>query len=316
MERLHGDEAPDLQRYGALDYTAVKRMELATGQRRDTPTGGGRMSATGAQSSSDLEHGRDDITRRILAQRVSRYGDSGPDLAPVGTARFRHDGRRLLVAYAVAHDGMAPMVVERVQTYARRHGLFIHWLVTPESMGEEELPSTLLAAGFRCDERLILMARRGVIATHFNQAVRIELATSFDAMRAYEYGSRRSFYDDDQPDERMVVSRASDRWRQQEQGWYRYYLALLQNRIVGGCYVTLWEDIPTVMGVYTVAEARGQGVATTLLSRVSEDITRSGRDPYCLYVKHDNPAQSLYQRLGFERLATEESYIWPSEQRL
>ena len=273
------------------------------------------MSATGAHSDSDLEQARD-ITRRILAQRVSRFGDAGPDLAPVGAARYRRDGRRLLVAFAVAHDGMAPLVVERVSDYARSQDMHILWFVVPESPGEEELPAALAAAGFRLDERLLLMARRGAITAPVNPNVRVELVTNFDAMRAYEYGSRRSFSGDDQPDERMVASRAGDRWRQQEQGWYRYYLALLNNRIVGGCYVTLWEDIPTLMGVYTVQEARGQGVATTLLSAVTSEITRSGRDPYCLYVKHDNPAQALYRRLGFLRLATEETYVSPFEARI
>ncbi len=273
------------------------------------------MSVTGMQSESDLKEEGHDLARRILAQRVNRFGDSGPDLAPIGSARFRHDGRRLLVAYAVAHAGMAPAVVERVQDYARNRALFLHWLVTPETPGEEAFPAALLAAGLRLDERLILMARRNAIVAPINPSVRIELVASFDAMRAYEYGSRRSFYDDDHPDERMVASRASDRWRQQEQGWYHYYITLLHGHIVGGCYVTLWEDIPTLMGVYTIAEARGQAVATTLLSRVTADITRSGRNPYCLYVKHDNPAQELYRRLGFEPLASEETYLSPTGQR-
>ena len=272
------------------------------------------MSSTGAQSGADLSQSHE-MTRRILAQRISRYGDTGPDLSPVGTARFRHDGRRLLVAYAVARPGMAPSLVARVQAYGRQQNMQIHWLVTVEAPGEEELPASLLAAGFQLDERLILMGRRGAIVAPVNPGVRIELVTNFDAMRAYEHGSRRSFYDDERPNERMVASRAADRWRQQQQGWYRYYLALLNNRIVGGCYVTLWEDIPTIMGVYTLAEARGQGVATSLLAHVTSEITRSGRDPYCLYVKHDNPAQNLYLRLGFERLATEETYLSQMEWR-
>ena len=273
------------------------------------------MSATGAHSDSEVDQARD-IMRRILAQRVSRFGDVGPDLAPVGAARYRRDGRRLLVAFAVAHEGMAPLVVDRVRDYARSQDMHILWFVVPESPGEEERPAALTAAGFRLDERLLLMARSGAITAPVNPNVRVELVTNFDAMRAYEYGSRRSFSGDDQPDERMVASRAGDRWRQQEQGWYRYYLALLNNRIVGGCYVTLWEDIPTLMGVYTVEEARGQGVATTLLSAVTSDITRSGRDPYCLYVKYDNPAQTLYRRLGFMQLATEETYLSPIEARV
>ncbi|HZC07675.1 MAG TPA: GNAT family N-acetyltransferase [Ktedonobacterales bacterium] len=267
-----------------------------------------------AQSDADLERDRD-LMRRILAQRLNRFGDVGPDLAPVGAARFRRDGRRLLIAYAVAHPGMAANVVERVQAYATEQSLWLRWIVTPEAPGEAEFPSALSTAGFRLDERLILMVRSGAITTPINPEVRIALVTGFDAMRAYEYGSRRSFYDDDKPDERMVASRAADRWRQQEQGWYRYYIAVYRNRVVGGCYVTLWEDVQTLMGVYTVAEARGQGIATTMLAQVTGEIVRSGRDSYCLYVKHDNPAQRLYRRLGFAPMASEETHLWPNEQR-
>ncbi len=274
------------------------------------------MSATDAQSNArrlvEAEAMRD-IARRVLAQRVSRYGDPVPDLAPIGSARFRHDGRRLLVGYAVAHPGMAATLVHRVQEYANRRDMYIMWTVTPESPGEEEMPAALRAAGFRMDERLILMGRRGAITTSLNPEARIELVTSFDGMRAYEHGSRRSFYDDDTPDDRMVASRAADRWRQQEQGWYRYYLVALRNRIVGGCYVTLWEDIPTLMGVYTVPEARGMGLASTLLSHVTGEIVRSGRDPYCLYVKNENPARRLYEKLGFAALTTDETYLSPNQ---
>ncbi len=270
------------------------------------------MSAMGAHHDTDLERARM-LTRRILAQRVSRFGEIGPDLAPTGTARFRQDGRRLFVAFAEARPGMAHSLVERVQTHARHMGLYVHWIVIPQAPGEEQLPAALVATGFRLDERLILMARHGAVTAPTNPDVRVELVTSFDAMRAYEHGSRRSFYEDDRPDDRMVASRAADRWRQQEQGWYRYYIALLGGRIVGGCYVTLWEDIPTIMGVYSVAEARGRGVASTVLAHVTAEIVRSGRDPYCLYVKHDNPAQRLYLRLGFESLATEETYLAPIE---
>jgi GNAT superfamily N-acetyltransferase len=186
------------------------------------------------------------------------------------------------------------------------------WLVAPESVGEEELPDALSGAGFRLDERLILMGHRGAIHCQINPEARVESVSTFDGMRAYEHGSRRSFYDDATPDDRMVASRASDRWRQQEQGWYRYFVVLYRNRIVGGCYVTLWEDVPTLMGVYTAPEARGQGIATTLLSYVSQGLVQSGRDPYCLFVKDDNPARNLYRSLGFVELSRDETYLSPT----
>lgn len=273
------------------------------------------MSATDSQSGPPATQEQREALRRILAQRVSRYGETGPDLSPIGSARFRQDGPRLLIAFAVAHPGMASAVVERVRTYARARALSLLWTVTPEAAGEEEFPAALRAAGFALDEWLILMARRGATPAPTQPVAQVTTVSTWNAMWAYEYGSRRAFYNDPRPDEGMVTARARERWRQLEQGWYRYYNALIGDRVVGGAYVTLWEDIPTIMGVYTAEEARGQGVATAVLAQVTADLARQGREMCCLYVKQGNPAQRLYRALGFVPLATEEDYVHGVETR-
>jgi GNAT superfamily N-acetyltransferase len=254
-------------------------------------------------------HARD-ILRRIMAQRVQRYADSGPDLAPIGSARFRKDGTRLLIAYAVVTPGKVDSAVSRVISYTRLHGLRPIWNIISEGTGEEELPNALRARGFTLDERLILMARQGELNAHINvnSAIAISPITTWTAMLAYERGSRRSFYNDPIPEDSLVIARARERWRQQEMGWYRYYAASLDNHLVGGLYVSLWEDVPTLMGVYTLDTARRQGVATTTMASVIHDLTQAGRNAYCLYVKDGNPAERLYHELGFQALATEETY--------
>ena len=250
-----------------------------------------------------------DILRRITMQRSQRYTDVGPDLTPFGSARFRSDGARLLIAYATVTPDQANGAVERVAGYARLRGLRAIWSIISETSEDAALTAALGAHGFTLDERLILMARQGELHTRINSRVSVSPITSWPAMWAYERGSRRAFYDDPAPNDDLVTARARERWRQQEMGWYRYYAASLDNHIVGGLYVSLWEDVPTLMGVYTLETAQRQGVAKTALSYAIHDLAQTGRHTYCLYVKSDNPAQFLYRALGFQTLATEETYI-------
>lgn len=252
-----------------------------------------------------------EVTRRVVHQRLHRYTDIGPDLAPYGSARFKFDGVRLRVAFATAQQsGAADEIVARVQRYARHRGLQPQWTVMPQRIGEAEFVEALPRAGFALNEALLLMAHEGYIQAPLNAQVTTQPVGVWDEMWQYEYGSRRSFFDEAHPQDVVVRQRARDRWREQEQGWCRYYIATLEGHPVGGAYVTLFEEIPTIMGVYTVEEARQRGVATALLARTIGEIIRPGRDICCLFVKHGNPAEQLYRQLGFVPLVDELTYNW------
>jgi ribosomal protein S18 acetylase RimI-like enzyme len=54
-----------------------------------------------------------------------------------------------------------------------------------------------------------------------------------------------------------------------------------------------------VSAVCTRPDYRGRGYGSTLMSVVMEGITNRGETPF-LHVRTDNPAQSLYQKLGFQ----------------
>lgn len=251
-----------------------------------------------------------EIARRILAQRMHRFTDSGPDLAPFGAARFRREGSRLRVGYATLSTGRAFDAVARVQQYAGRRGMQVQWVVVPQRPGEHELVPALAAAHFHLGESLLLMAHVGSVQTRLNPAITVAPITVWQAMWEYEYGSRQAFFDEPDPSHTVVTQRARDRWREQEYGWCRYYVASIAGRQVGGCYVSLWEDIPTLMGVYTVAPARGQGVAGALIERAVADLIRPNRDVCCLFVKVGNPAERLYRELGFIGLLNEDTFAW------
>jgi GNAT superfamily N-acetyltransferase len=218
------------------------------------------------------------------------------------------DGPRLLIAYAASTPNFASDAVARVVGYARLRGLRPTWTVTPEIAGEEALPDALRAHGFALDERLILMARQSELRARANPAISISPITTWPIMIAYERGSRRSFYNELNPEDGLVTARARERWRQQDMGWYRYYAATLDNHLIGGLYISLWEEVPTLMGVYTLDTARRQGVATAAMAYAIHDLIQTGRNTYCLYVKDDNPARFLYRRLGFQTLTAEETY--------
>lgn len=264
-------------------------------------------------AASDLDEDESEIAlasilRRITAQRLRRYGDAGPDLAPFGSARFSVEGSRLLVAYADISAKHARGAAGRVLEFSQPRGLRVIWNVVTDGQDGIALSQALRARGFTLDERLILMARQGKLQSRPNPDVSISRIMSWTAMRDYEYGSRRSFYGEDIPDDDLVTARARERWRQQEMGWYRYYTATVRGHFVGGLYVSLWEDVPTLMGVYTLSQARQRGVATSAMAYVIDELIASGRQTYCLFVKDDNPARALYHSLGFRALATEETY--------
>lgn len=254
-----------------------------------------------------------EITQRVLTQRMARFPDVGPILAPAGEARFRQEGLRLRVAFATLAPGRAAEAITRVQRSARARAQEVHWVTVPQRAGESELPAALTAASFTLTENLLLMAHEGPIHANINPAVNAAPVTTWQAMCAYERGSRQAFFDDSNPAATTVLQRARDRWREQEHGWCRYFTALLRGTMVGGCYVSLFEDVPTIMGVYTVREARRQGVATALLARATEEIVQQGRRACCLFVRHGNPAEHLYLQLGFVPLADERTYVWYPE---
>lgn len=251
-----------------------------------------------------------DLLRRILAQRMNRFPDIGPSLGPGCSARFRQEGLRLRIGFANIPKASATTAVASAQSAARTRGQEVYWVTIDARPGEEYIAPALESAGFTLAESLLLMAHEGPIEAPLNPAVQVSLIASWQAMYDYEYGSQQTFFGETQPSSVMVMQRARDRWREQEHGWCRYYKAILDAAMVGGCYISLFEDVPTIMGVYTLPQARNHGVATALLARTIEDVVRQGRIHTCLFVRCGNPAENLYRHLGFEPLAIENAYVW------
>jgi GNAT superfamily N-acetyltransferase len=241
---------------------------------------------------------------------MERYVDPGPPLASAGTARFRQEPSRLRIAYATVASDRARDMVDAVLRFARLRHVQVQWSVVPERHDEQALGPALTAAGFSLAEDLLLMAHEGPLQAPLNPWVRVEPITSWQAMWTYEYGSRRSFYDEPRPSDALVSKRTTERWQEVERGWCHYYAAEMDGHQIGGCYVSAYEDIPTIMGVYTLPEARRRGVATALLSRAVVDVLAQRTRLCCLFVEHGNPAEHMYRGLGFEPLCDFRTYLW------
>lgn len=256
-----------------------------------------------------------DITRRILNQRRQRFPNLVPGLPAHGAAYCRLDGPEMRVAFATAAAGAAPALVASVVSYCAARGLGLHWSVIPSLRGEEELGPALLAQAFREEESQRLMAHEGPLTVASNPQVTIQPIRSWQEMLTYEHGSRMMFFDDPHPLPSLVEMRARERMDEQNQGWCRYLGAHLDGHLVGGCYYTRWEDVPTIMGVYTLSAARRRGVATALLARAIGDMMATGCSTCCLYVRLGNPAEQLYRKLGFVPLLDEYTFVrrsgWP-----
>lgn len=253
-----------------------------------------------------------EITQRILDQRRHRYTDALPGLAPGGAAHYRLDGLQLRVAFATAAPGYAESLVAGVIRYCSLRGLGIQWTVMPGRTGEADLPAALLAHAFRREEAQRLMAHQGPLVVAANPRVTIHPIVTWQAMLTYEMGSRAAFFDDPHPVPAMAEHRARQRLQEQDYGWCRYYAGRLDGKTAGGCYVALYDDVPTIMGVYTVPEAQRHGVATALLAATVGGLVASGREACCLYVHQGNAAERLYRRLDFEPLLDELTFVWMS----
>jgi GNAT superfamily N-acetyltransferase len=265
----------------------------------------------GAEGAQSIVINTRDLAERVLAQRVNRFMDQGPPLAPYGTARFRVEGRRLRVGYASARPGAATPLVVRVLAFARERRMQqVQWTVVPDRAGEEDLCAELEAAGFEAFEHLKLMGHVGLIAAALNPRVQVRLIASWNEMWAYEQISRQCFYDDLHPSDALVSQRAGERWYEQQQGWCRYYQAFVADRLAGGCYVSLYEDVPTIMGVCTLSQERRQGVATALLAATVRSAVTPANELTCLFVERGNPAEDLYRELGFFPLLETHTYAW------
>lgn len=71
--------------------------------------------------------------------------------------------------------------------------------------------------------------------------------------------------------------------------------------LVGASIVTLWKGRPLLAHLIVDPRWRGHGVGGALAARTANLLRAAGHPDWTLAVTHGNPAQHLYERLGFRR---------------
>jgi GNAT superfamily N-acetyltransferase len=251
------------------------------------------------------------LAEAVLVQRQDRMNDSGPSLRGVGSARFQINGGTLLIGNVQVRPNKADEFVERVIRFARERWLAISWTIT-HGRDDPFWESVLFQHQFYKRESLRLMGRIGqlTVARAPSPDVTVGPITSIDEMQAYERISSWGFNHQQYPSMDHVLTRGRERWDEQQARWYQYYLGRLRGDPVGGAYISLWERVPTIYGVATIPPARNHGVAGAILRYLVHDILQQGFDWTCLYVAFGNPAEQLYQSLGFTALLDQTTFQW------
>ena len=92
---------------------------------------------------------------------------------------------------------------------------------------------------------------------------------------------------------------------------YAMYLATLAGRAVGAARsARLPNGITVLAALATVPEARGQGVATSIFTRMIADARNAGSHLICGAVDSGGYAARMYQALGFVTLFTSPVFVW------
>lgn len=76
---------------------------------------------------------------------------------------------------------------------------------------------------------------------------------------------------------------------------------------VGRLLVDRWPDQIRIVDIAILSTARGSGLGTMLMNEVLEE-GRRANTPVTIHVEVFNPAQSLYQRLGFKQVDSSGAY--------
>lgn len=77
----------------------------------------------------------------------------------------------------------------------------------------------------------------------------------------------------------------------------------------GRLYVARWKEELRIVDIALLPDFRGRGVGTALLRRLMDEADAAGK-PLSIHVEVNNPARSLYDRLGFEEVEDRGVYVF------
>ena len=101
---------------------------------------------------------------------------------------------------------------------------------------------------------------------------------------------------------------AQHAWYQEHYAGATFDVVEVAGSAAGRLYVARWERELRLVDVALLPEHRGNGLGTALVSAVLAEAAAAGK-PVTIHVERMNPAQRLYQRLGFSLLEDKGMYL-------
>lgn len=91
-----------------------------------------------------------------------------------------------------------------------------------------------------------------------------------------------------------------------------FWVAKADGRVIGYTGVMVIDDFADIATLAVVPEYRRQGIASRFIKMIFSEARRRGATRILLEVRTDNePAKSMYQKLGFQILAERPNYYGP-----
>lgn len=214
-----------------------------------------------------------------------------------------------MVGFVEGAAQRVPLLLEIAINWFVRYGADT-WLDTDEFGVVFNQTEVIARAGFQLVDDWNAMLCRRLAAVSPNPAVKVTLADSeadlLGAAWIAEQIDRREAIDFKD----LSVRRRKERyWREYNDWGTRFALARLGGRPVGTARLTE-EELPVVVGVATLLEARNRGVATA----VTATLTRMALDRHglcALYAGRESQAARIYRRLGYQSLFSTRAWLRP-----
>lgn len=124
------------------------------------------------------------------------------------------------------------------------------------------------------------------------------------------YALERQYMADIEPDDLEGWVRATDRnLRVWIENLERTVVAEDDGQLIGYQMWTPQDGTATLITINVVAARRRRGLGRQLLDRYVHDARTAGYDTLKLGVHENNPARTLYEKAGFQQIATTGSYL-------
>ncbi|MCH4888290.1 GNAT family N-acetyltransferase [Acidaminobacter sp. JC074] len=82
-----------------------------------------------------------------------------------------------------------------------------------------------------------------------------------------------------------------------------------EESILGFAYWSIHEDMPCVFSIYVDESSRGRGIGQKLMLSLEESVQIHGYDRMTLSTRLINPAQHLFDKMAYKRLAIKDDWI-------